>query len=163
MGFFGGMWCSPWWAVGLAGDLSSRAAASLVQTWELSPSQQSDLSCSSTLLCLPQDLDVVSIALLRVFAVGHVSYRHFRELVPPSLGYSGIPHCHPSLSFGAFTLQQELMLFQATCGIIFLQSFCPFQVDSGVCKPLSAAQALICAPAMDLESFFAPGCFFKQT
>lgn len=55
------------------------------------------------------------------------------------------------------------MLFQATCGIFFLQSFCPFQVDSGVCKPLAAAQALIWTLAMDLENFFAPGCFLKQT
>lgn len=133
-----------------------------MQAWELTLSQQHDLGCSSTLQCLPRDLDVVSIASLRAFAVGHLSHRHFGELVPPSLGYSGIPHCHPSLSFGAFSLQQELMLFQATQVEFFLPSFCLFQVGSGVCKPLAAAQALIQTPAVDLESFFAPGCFLKQ-
>lgn len=85
-GWCGGMWCSPCWAVGLAGDLSIRAAASLVQPWELSLSQQRGLGCSSSLQCLPRDMDVVSIASLRVFALGNVSYRHFRELVSPSLG-----------------------------------------------------------------------------
>lgn len=55
---------------------------------ELSLSQQCDLGCSSTLWSLPRGLDVISITSLRVFAVGHVSYRHFRELVPPSLGHS---------------------------------------------------------------------------
>lgn len=68
---------------------------------------------------------MVSIASLRAFAVGHVSYRHFGELVPPSLGCSGIPHCHPSLSFGAFSQQQGLMLFQATRGIFFFAKFLP--------------------------------------
>lgn len=101
--------------------------------------------------------------LLRVFAVGHVSYKHFGDLVPPSLGYSDISHCNPSLSYGTFALQHELMLFKATYRnfFFFLQSL--FQVDSGVCKPLAAAQVLIQTPAMDLESFFPPGCFLKQT
>lgn len=85
---------------------------------------------------------MVSSASLRVFACGNVSYRHSRELVPHSLGYSGIPHCHPSLSCGAFSLQQELMLFQATPGIFFLQTFCPFQVDGGICKPLQTKSSL---------------------
>lgn len=56
---------------------------------------------------------MVSIASLRVFALGNVSYRHFRELVPHSLGYSGIPHCHPSLS------KFVIRCFVATCELSF--------------------------------------------
>lgn len=82
---------------------------------------------------------------LRAFAVGHLSHRHFGELVPPSLGYSGIPHCHPSLSFGAFSLQQELMLFQATQVGFFLPSFCLFRVGSG------GLQTSGCSPGFDSD------------
>lgn len=48
--------------------------------------EQCDLGCFTTLWCLLQGLDVVNTASLRAFAIGHVSYRLFEELVSLSLG-----------------------------------------------------------------------------
>lgn len=60
----------------------------LLWTWELSLFQRCDFGCPMSLRCLPRDLDVVSIASPRAFAVGHVSYGLLRELVSPSCGWT---------------------------------------------------------------------------
>lgn len=59
----------------------------LGQTSELSSFQLCDRGCSTTLRGLLQGLDVVDVASLRAFAIGHVSYGLFGELVSPSLGW----------------------------------------------------------------------------
>lgn len=55
----------------------------LGQTLELPSFQWCDRGCSTTLRCFLQGLDVVSVASPRVFAIGHVSYGLFGELVSP--------------------------------------------------------------------------------